>query len=97
MADGLLLTRKERARLFWLKLAAGAGPALLVAVIVLAAGGGVAAWTIAIFGLCIGVIVATYARTIRGAVIGGVVLAALLVVFQMVVAWFVTHPIERGS
>jgi hypothetical protein len=62
VADGLLLTRKERVRLFWLKFAVGVGPALAVAVVALA--------------------------------LGGVVVAAFLIFFHLVVAWFVTHPIE---
>ena len=94
MADGLLLTGKERLRLFWLKLGAGVGPAVAVAVVALAVGGGSAAWTIAIFGVLIGLLVATNAKTVRGAVIGGIAVAALLVLFQVVVAWFVAHPIE---
>jgi hypothetical protein len=94
VADGLLLTGKERLRLFWLKVGAGVGPALAVAVVALALGGGSVAGTIAIFGVLIGLLVATNARTVRGAVIGGIVVAALLVVFQVIVAWFVAHPIQ---
>jgi hypothetical protein len=94
VADGLLLTRAERLRLFWLKLAAGAGPALAVAIVVLALGGGSIAWAIAIFGLLIGLVVPTSARTVRGGLIAGIVIAAFLIFFQLVVAWFVTHPIE---
>ena len=94
MADGLLLTRAERTRLFWLKFAAGAGPALLVAIVALALGGGSVAWAIAIFGVLVGLLVPLNARRVRGAAIGGIVIAALLTIFQIVVAWFVTHPIQ---
>jgi len=94
VADGLLLTGKERLRLFWLKFGAGVGPALAVAVVALALGGGSVAWTIAIFGVLIGLLVATNARTLRGALIGGVVVALVLVVFQAIVAWFISHPIQ---
>jgi hypothetical protein len=97
MADGLLLTRKERISFFWLRFAAGVGPALVVAAIALALGGGAAAWAIAIFGVLIGLLVATSARTLRGALIGGLVTAALLIAFQIVVAWFFTHPVLPGS
>ena len=97
MADGLLLTRKERIRSFWLKLAGGVGPALAVAIVALAIGGGSGAWAIAIFGVLIGLVVATSARTVRGALIGGLVVAGLLIAFQIVVAWFFTHPIIPGS
>jgi hypothetical protein len=97
MADGLLLTRRERARLFWSKFAGGVGPSLIVAIAALAIDGGATAWAIAIFGVLIGLIVAWSARTVRGALIGGLVVAALLIVFQIVVAWFFTHPVLPGS
>ncbi len=97
MADGLLLTRKERISFFWLRFAAGVGPALVVAAIALALGGGAAAWAIAIFGVLIGLLVATSSRTLRGALVGGLVIAALLIAFQVVVAWFFTHPVLPGS
>ena len=96
MADGVLLTGKERARLFWLKLAGGAGPSLVLAAVAAALGGGAVAYTMAVFGLLIGFVIATTARKPRGAVIGGVVLVVVLLVFQIVVAWFVTHPIEKS-
>jgi hypothetical protein len=97
MADGLLLTRKERIRFFWLRFAAGVGPALVIAVVALAIGGGSGAWAVAIFGVLIGLVVATSARTVRGALIGGLVIAGLLIAFQIVVAWFFTHPVIPGS
>ena len=96
MADGVLLTGKERARLFWLKLAGGAGPSLVLVAVAAALGGGAVAYTMAVFGLLIGFVIATTARKPRGAVIGGVVLVVVLLVFQIVVAWFVTHPIETS-
>jgi hypothetical protein len=97
MADGLLLTQKERIRSFWLKFAGGVGPALAVAVVALAIGGGSGAWAIAIFGILIGIVVATSTRTVRGALIGGLVVAGLLIAFQIVVAWFFAHPVIPGS
>ena len=97
MADGLLLTRAERIRFFWLRFTAGVGPALVIAVVALAIGGGSGAWAIALFGVLIGLVVATSARTVRGALIGGLVIAALLIAFQIIVAWFFTHPIIPGS
>jgi hypothetical protein len=46
--------------------------------------------------LLLGFLVATTARTIRGALVAGLVIAVVLLVFQIVVAWFVTHPIEQS-
>jgi hypothetical protein len=95
VADGLLLTGRERARIFWLKLAGGAGPSLVLAAVAAALGGGSVAYTMAAFGVLVGFVIATTARKPRGALVGGFVLLALLLVFQIVVAWFVTHPIQK--
>jgi hypothetical protein len=43
VADGLLLTRRERLKLFWGGLGGGMGPSLLLAVVVAALGGVVVA------------------------------------------------------
>jgi hypothetical protein len=96
MADGLLLSEKERLRIFWLKFAAGAGPSLVLVAVAAALGGGSVAYTIAFFGVLIGFVIATSARKPRGALIGGLALGLLLLVFQIVVAWFITHPIEKS-
>jgi len=94
MADGLLLTRRERLRLFWSKLGGGYGPSLLLGVISLALGAGAVGWMILIIGALLAFFVATSAKKVRGAVIGGVVCAVVLFLFQLVVAWFASHPIE---
>jgi uncharacterized membrane protein YecN with MAPEG domain len=94
MADGLLLTRRERLRLFRLKLACGYAPSFLLGIAALALGGGSVGWMILIIGAVLGVFVATSARKVRGAAIGGVVCAVILFLFQLVVAWFGSHPIE---
>ena len=94
MADGLLLTRRERLRLFWSKLGLAYGPSLLLGIVSVAVGGGAVGWMILIVGALLALFVATSAKTVRGALIGGLVCAALLFVFQLVVAWFATHPIE---
>ena len=96
MADGLLRTRGERLRDFWLKFAYGLGPTAVLALAALALGGGAVAWSIAVVGVLLGFMVATTARKPRGALMGGVAIAVLLFVFQLVLAWLITHPIEKG-
>jgi len=96
MADGLLLSRKEKLRVFWLKFAYGAAPSFVLVITALALGDGAVGWTIAVFGLLLGFLVATNARTPRGALIAGIAIAVVLFLFQIVVAWFVTHPIEKS-
>jgi hypothetical protein len=95
MADGLLLTRKERVRSLGLKLAGGLGPSLVLVAVAAVLGGGAAAVAIAVLGVLCGLVIATSARTVRGAVVAGVVVAATLFLLQIVFAWFVTHPIEK--
>jgi uncharacterized membrane protein YecN with MAPEG domain len=94
LADGLLLTRRQRTRLFWEKLACGYAPSALLGVVALALGGGAVGWMILIIGAILGFFVATSAKKVRGAAIGGVVCAVLLFLFQLLVAHIVTHPIE---
>jgi hypothetical protein len=94
MADGLLLTRRERLRLFWSKVGCAYGPPVLLGVISLALGAGAVGWMILIVGALLAFFVATSAKKVRGALLGGLVCAALLFAFQLVVAWFASHPIE---
>jgi hypothetical protein len=96
MADGLLLTGRERRRLFWLKLAAGAGPSLVLAAVAVALGAGAVGYSIAVFAVLIGFVIATSANKPRGALKGGIALLVVLLVFQIVVAWFITHPIQKS-
>jgi hypothetical protein len=96
MADGLLLTGRERRRLFWLKLAAGAGPSLVLAAIAVALGAGAVGYSIAVFAVLIGFVIATTANKPRGALKGGIALLVVLLAFQIVVAWFITHPIQKS-
>jgi hypothetical protein len=96
VADGLLLTRRERLKLFSGRLGGGLGPPLLLAVVVAALGGGAVAVAIAALGILLGLVVATNARTTRGAVIAGCAIAVALFVLQLVIAWFASHPIEKS-
>ena len=91
MADGLLLTRSERVRLYWQKFAVGYAPSFLLGVIALALGAGSVAYVILIFGFLLGFFVASSARKVRGAVIGGIVCGLILFLLQILIAWFVTH------
>ena len=93
MADGLLLTTRERLGIFGAKLAAGVGPTLVLSLGAALTGGGAAAVAIAVLGVLCGLVVATSARRPRGALVGGVAVAVALLVLQIVLAWFVSHPI----
>jgi len=96
MTDRLLLSRSDRFSIFAVRAGGGVGPSLVLALIVAAVGGGAVAVAIAFLGILLGLVVATSARTNRGAVIGGIVTAGILLLLQFVIAWFVTHPIEKS-
>jgi hypothetical protein len=96
VADGLLLTRRERLRLFWGRLGGGMGPALLLAVVVAALGGGAVAVAIAVLGTLLGLVIATNAKSNRGALIAGLSIAVGLFSLQLVIAWLAGHPIEKS-
>ena len=96
MADGLLLTGRERRRIFWQKLGAAVGPSLVLVAVAAGLGARAVAFSMAIFAALIGFVIATTAKKPRGAVVGGIVLVLLLIAFQIVVAWFITHPIEKS-
>ncbi|HVA31660.1 MAG TPA: hypothetical protein VMU58_10340 [Gaiellaceae bacterium] len=96
MADGVLLSGKERLRSFWLKFAAGIGPSLVLVVGAAAFGGGSVAYVMAVLGLLVGFVIATSARKPRGALVAGIAVALCLLLLQIVVAWFITHPIEKS-
>ena len=94
MTDGLLLTRRERLRVFAERFAAGVGPTLVLVIAAAALGVDATAVAIAVMGVLLGLVVATSARSTRGALIGGVAIAVALLVLQIVLAWFITHPIQ---
>lgn len=93
MADGLLLTNRERLMLFWAKLGAACGaPMLLVLFAVLTIAVAVAVACAALGGLA-AVCVATSVRRVRGAAWAGLATAAGLLLLNLALAWFLSHPI----
>jgi hypothetical protein len=95
MADGLLLSRRERIRLFWQRLGAAVGPTAALAIGSLALGARVTAIVFAVLGGLVALCVATSARTVRGAAIAGVVTLAVIVLFAGAVNWLAGHPILK--
>jgi hypothetical protein len=61
-----------------------------------ALGAGAVAASMAVFAVLIGFVIATSAKKPRGALKGGIALLVVLLVFQIVVAWFFTHPIQKS-
>jgi hypothetical protein len=94
VSDGLLDTRREKALAVGRKLGLAGAPVALLAAFVGATGGGPIAVAVALLGGLAVVMLATSVRTSRGALVGGLVTAAVLVLLLMAVHWLVTHPIE---
>jgi hypothetical protein len=95
--DGLLLSPRDRLLLFLEKCGYTLGPTVALALIALVTGGGVVAVAILALGGLIGIAAATSARTRRGAIVAGLVTAAFVFAVQVVIAWFVSHPILPGD
>jgi hypothetical protein len=96
VADGLLLTRRERFRIYTERTGlAFAAPAALV-VVALALRAPAVAVAMAVVGGMLAVAIGTSVRTRAGAAFGGLVVAAALYVLNLALAWLGTHPILPG-
>jgi hypothetical protein len=96
MADGLLLSRRERLVLFWEKLGAAYGPSIVLALVAALTGGGTVAVAVLVIGGLIALCVATSVRKVRGAIWGGIATAVFLLLVNLALAWFLSHPILSG-
>src|SRR5919202_6260505 len=93
LTDGVLDTRGYRLRCFVENLVcAAAAPALLV-VATLFLGGGAGSIFVAAVGLGLAFVVATTVRTARGATLGGVIIAGVIVLFLLATDWLFRNPI----
>ena len=95
--DGLLLTRRQRLRSYGEKTTLILGPSGVLALVELALG----LWVDAIFVAAIGGMVALAAgsslRTRKGSAVFGICLAAAILAFLLIAAWFISHPIQKGD
>jgi hypothetical protein len=95
--DGLLLTRRERLRNYSEKTALVAGPALILALVVLVLGDWVVAVVVAAIGGMTALALGSALRSRVGALVMGLLLAGGIVLFLLAVNWLGTHPIQRGD
>jgi hypothetical protein len=93
MADGLLLSRRERARAYWTKAALALAPTGVLAVVAVALGAPAVAVAMLVVAVLAALVAGQSARTWRGAAVTGVVVAAALFLLQIVLAWLITHPV----
>jgi hypothetical protein len=97
VADGLLLTRRERLRNYSERTALVVGPSLVLALVALALG----LWVDAVVVVAIAAITAlalgSAVRTRTGAAVLGVLLVAGIFLLLLVISWVASHPIQRGD
>jgi hypothetical protein len=93
LTDGLLDSRRDKARTLGLKLLYANGPVAALALLVLATGGGIVAAVAAGFGFLISLSIVTSVRTPRAALRAGMTVAVGLLLCLLAVAWLVSHPI----
>jgi len=91
--DRLLWTRRQKATDAALKLSAALAPVAALVFFVLATGGRATAIALGVFGGLIALVVAADVRTPRGALIGGIVIAVVLLALQFATAWLIDNPI----
>jgi hypothetical protein len=95
--DGLLLTRRERLRGYSERTGLIVGPSAVLALVAL----GFGLWVVSIFVAVVAGMVALTAgsslRTRKGAAVFGLCLGAATLAFMLIVAFFISHPIQRGA
>jgi hypothetical protein len=93
LGDGVLDTRGYKLRCFAENLLCAVAAPGLLSLATLAIAGWGAAVIVTVLALALALVVATSARTARGAAIGGCVIAAVILLFFVVTDWFFNHPI----
>ena len=93
LTDGVLDTRRYRLRCFVENLLCAAAAPALLTVGTLLLGGGAGSAFVAVVGLGLAFVVATSVRTTRGATLGGLTVALVIVLFLMAVDWLFRNPI----
>ena len=95
--DGLLLTRRQRLRSYSEKSSLIVGPSGVLALVELALGLWVDAIFVAAIGGMVGLAAGSSLRTRKGAAVFGLCLAGALLLFLLIAAWFISHPIQKGD
>jgi hypothetical protein len=95
--DGLLLTRRQRLRSYWEKAGIAAAPSLVLALVALGLGLWVDAIVIAAIAIMAALGWGSSARTRKGALILGLVVLGGCALFLFVMAWLISHPIQKGD
>jgi hypothetical protein len=93
MRDRLLWTRRQKARDAAFRLGGVLGPTALLVLLVLATGGQATAVAMAGVGGLIGLAVVTDVGTPRGALYAGLVIAGVLLLLDVAIAYAIDHPI----
>ncbi len=95
MADGLLATRHERLSAYWAKFGLALAPSAVLAVAAVLLDAPAVGVAVAVVAVLVAFVTGQTARTRVGALVAGVVVAALLFLLQLVLAWLITHPVVQ--
>jgi hypothetical protein len=91
--DGVLDSRGYRLRCFVENLVCAAAAPAILTVATLFLGGGAGSAIVAAVGLGLAFVVATSVRTMRGAALGGVIVAVAIFLFLLATDWLFRNPI----
>ncbi len=95
MADGLLATRQERLTAYWAKFGLAVAPSGALAVAAALLDAPAVGIAISVVAVLAAFVTGQSARTRVGALVAGLVVAALLFLLQLVLAWLITHPVVQ--
>ncbi len=95
--DGLLLSPSERFQLYLIKLAVCFAPSGLLALLALATGGWVVALVVTVIGGLAAFTFGSMIRSLKGALVAGVLVALGLITVQLILAWLANHPMLPGQ
>jgi hypothetical protein len=95
--DGLLLTRRERLRIYGERAALAVGPSLVLALVALAIGQWVVAVVVVAIAGMTALALGSAVRSRVAAAVLGVLLVAGLVLVLLAISWLGSHPIQRGD
>jgi hypothetical protein len=97
VADGLLLTRRERLRNYTERTGLVVGPSLVLALVALALGLWVDALVVVAIAGITALALGSAVRSRAGAAVLGVFLVAGIFLLLLAISWVASHPIQRGD
>jgi hypothetical protein len=97
VADGLLLTRRERLRNYTERTGLVVGPSLVLGLVALVLGLWVDALVVVAIAGITALALGSAVRSRAGAAVLGVFLVAGIFLLLLAISWVASHPIQRGD